>query len=316
MGGLRAGRRRCLRRVARPARASLAQGVVSAPASAARNRRGARPQHGRRSRAARRPRRRARPGRTRGSGRAPASSSIIPRTWRARRSSRRSTRRRSAPSTGSAISSARRGAASPDRALSVDGHVFFPHSLGMLYLAVTQYLGFPSYGDEFKVMGLAPYGEPRFTREIESLVHLGARRAVRARPVVLPPRVRRRADDVGGRRADDRHRVHAEARIAPRSGAPARPAGRRPSRSAGGIAPGGLRAGGDARAAARAEGDRQHQALPRRRLRDEQRRQRQDPRGDGISRRVHAAGRRRQRHGARRRVLRAAISSAASRAAS
>jgi carbamoyltransferase len=58
--------------------------------------------------------------------------------------------------------------------LSVDGHVFFPHSLGMLYLAVTQYLGFPSYGDEFKVMGLAPYGEPRFTREIESLLHLGA----------------------------------------------------------------------------------------------------------------------------------------------
>ena len=58
--------------------------------------------------------------------------------------------------------------------LSVNGHVFFPHSLGMLYLAVTQYLGFPNYGDEFKVMGLAPYGEPRFAREIESLVHLGA----------------------------------------------------------------------------------------------------------------------------------------------
>src|SRR4029077_16398193 len=57
--------------------------------------------------------------------------------------------------------------------LSVDGHVFYPHSLGMLYLAITQYLGFPSYGDEFKVMGLAPYGEPRFTREIASLVHLG-----------------------------------------------------------------------------------------------------------------------------------------------
>jgi len=56
--------------------------------------------------------------------------------------------------------------------LQVDGHVFFPHSLGMLYLAITQYLGFPSYGDEFKVMGLAPYGEPRFTREVGSLVRL------------------------------------------------------------------------------------------------------------------------------------------------
>ena len=53
-----------------------------------------------------------------------------------------------------------------------DSRVFFPHSLGLLYLAITQYLGFPNYGDEFKVMGLAPYGEPRFVREIESLVNL------------------------------------------------------------------------------------------------------------------------------------------------
>src|SRR5580765_4340297 len=56
--------------------------------------------------------------------------------------------------------------------LSVDGHVFFPHSLGLLYLAITQYLGFRNYGDEFKVMGLAPYGDARYTREIESLVRL------------------------------------------------------------------------------------------------------------------------------------------------
>jgi carbamoyltransferase len=56
--------------------------------------------------------------------------------------------------------------------LSVEGHVFFPHSLGLLYLAITQYLGFPHYGDEFKVMGLAPYGEPRYTNEIASLIQL------------------------------------------------------------------------------------------------------------------------------------------------
>ncbi len=56
--------------------------------------------------------------------------------------------------------------------LHVDRRVFFPHSLGLLYLAVTQYLGFPKYGDEFKVMGLAPYGEPRYTREIASLLRL------------------------------------------------------------------------------------------------------------------------------------------------
>ncbi len=38
--------------------------------------------------------------------------------------------------------------------------VAFPHSLGLLYTMVTQYLGFPYYGDEGKVMGLAPYGNP------------------------------------------------------------------------------------------------------------------------------------------------------------
>src|SRR6478672_12387316 len=56
--------------------------------------------------------------------------------------------------------------------ISVDGHVFFPHSLGLLYLAITQFLGFPKYGDEFKVMGLAPYGEPSYVRKLETLVRL------------------------------------------------------------------------------------------------------------------------------------------------
>jgi carbamoyltransferase len=58
------------------------------------------------------------------------------------------------------------------RTLNVDRRVFYPHSLGMLYLAVTQYLGFPNYGDEFKVMGLAPYGEPRYVPQIRSLLNL------------------------------------------------------------------------------------------------------------------------------------------------
>lgn len=40
--------------------------------------------------------------------------------------------------------------------------VFYPHSIGFLYTAITMYLGFPYYGDEYKVMGLAPYGEPEF----------------------------------------------------------------------------------------------------------------------------------------------------------
>jgi carbamoyltransferase len=40
--------------------------------------------------------------------------------------------------------------------------VYFPHSLGFFYSAVTMFLGFPNYGDEYKVMGLAPYGEPEY----------------------------------------------------------------------------------------------------------------------------------------------------------
>ena len=48
--------------------------------------------------------------------------------------------------------------------------VLFPHSLGIFYTAVTQWLGFPSYGDEGKVMGLAPYGTPRYLEEMRSVV--------------------------------------------------------------------------------------------------------------------------------------------------
>lgn len=50
--------------------------------------------------------------------------------------------------------------------------VYFPHSLGMLYTAVTQHLGFMNYGDEFKVMGLAPYGKPELTSALRKLVTL------------------------------------------------------------------------------------------------------------------------------------------------
>ena len=56
--------------------------------------------------------------------------------------------------------------------LRISRRVFFPHSLGMLYLAVTQHLGFPNYGDEYKVMGLAPYGQPDFVSPLRQLVHL------------------------------------------------------------------------------------------------------------------------------------------------
>lgn len=44
--------------------------------------------------------------------------------------------------------------------ITISDQVTFPHSLGLFYLALTQWLGFPHYGDEYKVMGLAPYGSP------------------------------------------------------------------------------------------------------------------------------------------------------------
>jgi len=56
--------------------------------------------------------------------------------------------------------------------VAVDGRVFFPHSLGAFYTAVTQFLGFPHYGDEYKVMGLAPYGQPTYLEKMRQIVLL------------------------------------------------------------------------------------------------------------------------------------------------
>jgi carbamoyltransferase len=44
--------------------------------------------------------------------------------------------------------------------MNIQGTVAFPHSLGLYYTALTQYLGFLKFGDEYKVMGLAAYGHP------------------------------------------------------------------------------------------------------------------------------------------------------------
>jgi carbamoyltransferase len=46
----------------------------------------------------------------------------------------------------------------------------FPVSAGLFYTAFTQYLGFPHYGDEYKVMGLAPYGNPLYVDEIRKII--------------------------------------------------------------------------------------------------------------------------------------------------
>jgi carbamoyltransferase len=56
--------------------------------------------------------------------------------------------------------------------IDIEGRVHFPHSLGIFYQALTQYLGFPHYGDEYKVMGLAPYGSPSAMEAMREIVRL------------------------------------------------------------------------------------------------------------------------------------------------
>jgi carbamoyltransferase len=58
--------------------------------------------------------------------------------------------------------------------IGVEGRVHFPHSLGIFYQALTQFIGFPHYGDEYKMMGLAPYGQPAFMAQMRQLVLLQA----------------------------------------------------------------------------------------------------------------------------------------------
>jgi carbamoyltransferase len=54
--------------------------------------------------------------------------------------------------------------------ITVMDSVDFPHSVGLFYTAFTQLLGFPHYGDEYKVMGLAPYGEPLYVEKLKDLL--------------------------------------------------------------------------------------------------------------------------------------------------
>jgi carbamoyltransferase len=54
--------------------------------------------------------------------------------------------------------------------INVLDQVEYPHSTGIVYTATTQFLGFPHYGDEGKVMGLAPYGQPRFIEEFRDII--------------------------------------------------------------------------------------------------------------------------------------------------
>jgi carbamoyltransferase len=55
----------------------------------------------------------------------------------------------------------------------IKGCVPFPESLGVYYTAFTQFLGLPAYGDEYKLMGLAAYGEPKFLPELRHVLRSG-----------------------------------------------------------------------------------------------------------------------------------------------
>ncbi|HZV69771.1 MAG TPA: carbamoyltransferase C-terminal domain-containing protein [Saprospiraceae bacterium] len=56
--------------------------------------------------------------------------------------------------------------------MHIHDSIDFPHSIGIFYSAFTQFLGFPHYGDEYKIMGLAPYGKPIFVDQIKQIVRL------------------------------------------------------------------------------------------------------------------------------------------------
>ncbi len=56
--------------------------------------------------------------------------------------------------------------------IEVKGGVRFPHSLGLFYTAFTQFLGFPHYGDEYKMMGLSSYGEPRYAEAVRDVIRI------------------------------------------------------------------------------------------------------------------------------------------------
>lgn len=58
--------------------------------------------------------------------------------------------------------------------INVEERVYFPHSLGIFYQALTQFIGFPNYGDEYKVMGLASYGKPSYLDQMRQIVKLKA----------------------------------------------------------------------------------------------------------------------------------------------
>ena len=62
-------------------------------------------------------------------------------------------------------------AISKDSKLDVVYRNYFPHSLGIFYQALTQFIGFRNFGEEYKLMGLSAYGENQFKKEMDDLIN-------------------------------------------------------------------------------------------------------------------------------------------------
>ena len=58
--------------------------------------------------------------------------------------------------------------------IDLESRIYFPHSLGIFYQSLTQFIGFHNYGDEYKVMGLAPYGKPVYIDQMRKILKLKA----------------------------------------------------------------------------------------------------------------------------------------------
>ena len=66
-----------------------------------------------------------------------------------------------------------------DNSLNKIASQSFPHSIGLFYSAMTYYLGFKVNSGEYKLMGLAPYGKPRYVGKIKEIINLSNDGAVR-----------------------------------------------------------------------------------------------------------------------------------------
>ena len=176
--------------------------------------------------------------------------------------------------------------------LSLNEEIHFPHSLGLLYSAFTYYTGFKVNSGEYKVMGLAPYGEPKYAQAIlDNLIDVQADGSFRMNMDYF--------DYCTGLRMTN-------GKFDALFGGPPRKRGRiaHPARDGSGrIDPGGDR-GDRAAADARARGqDRAEESLPRRRRRAQLRRERQGAARRQVRSDLDPAGggrcRRRGRRGAR-----------------